>query len=107
MKSPLALVKERFTDKAGLVSALKDLANDDLWVSRLNDGQGWEGISNSKLLRLHEVLSAVKKEYGTRGKMIDAIMAAGKRKDEGYKTKLEKLSTPRLYDMAKVAKKKS
>lgn len=106
--SPLAQVKERFNDKAGLVAAVKELATDDLFRADLNEEKGWSTISNAKLLHLHEVLSAVKKEFGSRAKLIDAILSSEKRgKDAGYKARLERFSTPRLYDHLKGAKKRA
>jgi hypothetical protein len=103
--SPLAQVKDRFNDKAGLVAAVKELATDDLWRARLNEDKGWSTVSNAKLLRLHEVLSTVKKDYGSRAKLIDAILGAEKRtKDDGYKARLDRFSTPRLLDHLKGAK---
>jgi hypothetical protein len=106
--SPLAQVKERFNDKAGLIAALKDLATEELWASRLNEGKGWSTISNAKLLRLHEVLSQVKKEFGSRGKLIAAILESEKRaKDDGYKARLDRFSTPRLWDELRAARKRA
>ena len=111
--SPLQAVKERFGDKAKLVSAVQALATDDLWLSRVNEVKGLARVSNSKLLRLHDTLSRVKKDFGTRGKLIDSILTLGKRqKDTGLKARLEGLPTPRLVDLqtsaarrAKVAEK--
>jgi hypothetical protein len=98
-KSPLQQVKDRFTDKDGLVSAVKELAKGDLWADRLNEDKGLELVSNKKLLHLHEVLSAVKSEFGSREKLIAAILERENRgKDEGYKARFESWSTPRLLD---------
>lgn len=98
--SPLQAVKERFGDKAKLVSAVQALATDDLWLSRVNEVKGLERVSNAKLLRLHDTLSRVKKDFGSRGKLIDSILTLGKRqKDTGLKTRLEGLPTPRLVDL--------
>jgi len=98
-KSPLTIVKERFTDKAGLVAAVKKLTNDDLWADRLNEDKGLELVSNRKLLHLHDVLSAVKTEFGSRDKLIDAIVDGEKRgKDAEYKARFAEWSTPRLLD---------
>jgi hypothetical protein len=106
-KSPLALVKERFKNKQALIDAVKALATDDLWNgARLNEGKGLPRISNAKLLHLHDVLSHVKKEHGSRKKLIDAIVAAEKRaKDADYRTGLEKKTTPALLDQFRVASK--
>lgn len=108
-KSPLALVKERFKDKAGLVAAVKALATDDLWnAKRLNTDKGLDHVSNKKLLHLHDVLSAVKKDHGSRAKLIDAIVAQHKRsKDKGYQSGLENKSTPELFQLLTVANKRA
>ena len=107
-KSPLASVTERFKDKDALVEAVKALATDELWIDRLNEDKGLPHISNRKLLHLHDVLSQVKKEYGTRAKLIDAIVASEKRtKDAGYRARLEKRSTPSLLATVQLAKKKT
>jgi hypothetical protein len=106
--SPLAQVKERFTDKAGLVKALEALTTADLWLGRISEDKGLECVSNRKLLHLHDVLSEVKSKYGSRAGLIDALLAAEKReKDAGFKARLEKWPTPRLLDAVKAAKKTS
>jgi hypothetical protein len=98
--SPLSRVQNEFKDKAGLVAAVKELATADLWIDRLDSDKGWDSISNAKLLHLHGVLSAVKKEHGSREKLIAAILKSEKRtKDEGYKARLTGWPTPRLYDL--------
>lgn len=107
MKStPLAQVKKRFNDKAGLVSAVQALATDQLWLGRLNEDKGLDCVSNKKLLRLHDLLEGAKKDFGSRSGIIDAILSAENRtKDAGYRARLEKQSTPRLLDQARAAKK--
>ena len=108
-KSPLALVKELFSNKEGLVAAVKALATDELWNGRrLNENKGLKHVSNKKLLHLHEVLSSVKKDHGSRAKLIDAVLDAHKRtKDAGFKTSLERSSTPELYHQLVAAKKRA
>jgi hypothetical protein len=108
-KAPLALVKERFTNKEGLIAAVKALATDDLWTDRrLNSDKGLEHVSNKKLLHLHDVLSAVKKDHGSRAKLIDALVEGGKRsKDAGYRTRLERASTPELFEQLSVQKRRT
>jgi hypothetical protein len=99
-KSPAALVKEHFGDKAKLVAALGPFTNDDLWVPRVNETKGLARVTNAKLLRLFSVLSAVKEKFGTRFKLVDAICEIEKRsKDEGYKKRLLDYPVPRLYDL--------
>lgn len=107
-KSPLAIVTERFKNKAALIDAVKALATDDLWIDRVNDEKGLPRISNRKLVHLHDVLSEVKKDHGSRAKLIDAILDSDRRtKDAGYRAGLEKHSTPTLLAMLKVSKKKN
>ncbi len=97
--SPLTQVKERFTDKAGLVKALESLTTADLWLGRINEDKGLDCVSNRKLLHLHDLLTEVKSKFGSRAGLIDAIRKADKReKDDGYRTHLEKWPTPRLLD---------
>ena len=98
-KSPLSIVKERFQDKDGLLKALRELATEELWIDRVGQDKGLDAVSNKKLLRLHTVLSDVKSQFGSRNKLVDAILSQEKRdKDEGYRTRLSRFSTPRLFD---------
>jgi hypothetical protein len=107
-KSPLSIVKERFQDKEGLVKAVKELATEELWTDRVDNDKGLDSVSNKKLLKLHTVLSAVKKDFGSRAKLIDAILTQEKRsKDDGYKARLARFSTPRLYDQYTAGKKRA
>jgi hypothetical protein len=105
MPSPLATVKEKFGDKAKLVTELETFTkDDDLWVSRSNANKGLKHVSNAKLVKLHRTFSAVKEKFGSRAKLIDAILEVEKRtKDEGYKTRLGNFPVPRLYDLYKSA----
>ncbi len=113
-KSPLALVKERFGDKAKLVEAVKAFAADELWMGRTSadrnggEGKGLDNVSNAKLLKLHATFSEVKEKFGTRAKLIDSIVAAVKReKDAGYRKRIEQYPVPRLYDMYKSVQKQA
>jgi hypothetical protein len=99
-KSPAAIVKDHFGDKAKLVAALGPFTHDDLWTPRLNEKKGLGRVSNAKLLRLFNVLSAVKEKFGTRFKLVDAICELEKRtKDEGYRNRLLSQPVPRVYDL--------
>ena len=101
--SPLQTVKDKFKNKEGLLAAVKGLMTDELWLDRLNSDKGLDSVSNAKLLRLHAVLSEVKKQFGTRAKLIDAVLGQTKRgKDGDYKTTLQGLPTPRLFEIFKV-----
>jgi hypothetical protein len=107
MKSPFSIVKEKFTDKPKLVAAVEKFTGDDLWVARTNKEKGLKHVSNAKLLRLHATFTAVKEKFGTRAKLIDAIVDLEKRaKDEGYRKRLLEFPVPRLWDMYNVASKR-
>ena len=107
-KSPFTLVKERFKTKQGLLDAVKALSEGDLFVDRLNGDKGLARVSNQKLLHLHDVLTQVKKDHGSRAKLIEAVLTSTKRAgDKDYRAGLEKKSTPELADLLRVAKKKS
>ncbi len=111
-KAPLALVKDQFGEKAKLVEAVKSFMTEDLWIGRMasdrGGDKGLDHVSNAKLLRLHATFSEVKEKFGTRGKLIDAILTAENRsKDEGYKKRLEGFPVPRLYDHYKSAAKRA
>lgn len=107
-KTPLALVKERFGDKAKLVAAIQSLATKDLWLDRVNSEKGLGRVSNEKLLRLHAALESAKKDFGTRDKLIAAISELEKRtKDDGYKARLAGYPLPRLLDLHGAAKLRS
>ena len=106
-KTPLGVVKEKFGEKAKLVAALEKLAGEALWVSRTNKDKGLKHVSNAKLLRLHATFTAVKEKFGTREKLIDAILELEKRtKDSGFRQKLLEWPVPRLFDAYKSAAKR-
>jgi hypothetical protein len=105
---PLARVKEQFGDKAKLVASVEKLTTDDLWVSRTNKDKGLAHVSNAKLLRLHAVFSEVKEKFGTRDKLIEAILELEKRtKDAGWRQRLAAWPVPRLFDAYKSAAKRA
>jgi predicted phage-related endonuclease len=107
-KSPLTLVKDQFGEKSKLVAALEKFTSDDLWVSRTNKDKGLAHVSNAKLLRLHSIFTAVKEKFGSRAKLIDAILEVEKRtKDAGYKSRLEAFPVPRLFDQYKSSTKRA
>ncbi len=98
-KSPLQIVKEKFSDKKSLVEQVKALATEELWLSHTNH-ESLEKVSNAKLLRLHSLLTQVKAKFGSREKLVMAIMELEKRpKDTSFKTQLMFYPVPRLFDM--------
>lgn len=106
-KTPLAIMKEQFGEKAKLVEALEKLTGDALWVSRTNKDKGLAHVSNAKLLRLHTTFTAVKEKFGTREKLIDAILDLEKRsKDADFRQKLLSWPVPRLFDTYKATAKR-
>jgi hypothetical protein len=106
--SPAAAVKERFGDKGKLASAIQALATSELWLDRVNEDKGLERASNAKLLRLHSVLSTAKERFGSRAKLVDAILQLENRaKDDGLKARLEAYPLPRLLDAHQSAEKRS
>ena len=99
-KSPLKQVQERFESKEKLVAAVTKLATPELWLDRVNQGRGLASVPNAKLLRLHEALQAANEKFGSRSRLIDAILTLQKRaKDQGYKQRLESQPLPRLLDI--------
>jgi hypothetical protein len=111
-KGPLAIVKDKFGDKASLVEAVKGFMTEELWLGRTNadrgGDRGLEHVSNAKLLRLHATFSEVKEKFGTRAKLIEEILTAENRtKDAGYQKRLEGYPVPRLYDQYKAASKRT
>ena len=106
-KSPLAIMKDKFGDKEKLVAAVEKLTGEDLWVSRTNKDKGLAHVSNAKLLRLHATFTTVKEKFGTREKLIDAILDLEKRsKDTGLRQKLLEWPVPRLFDAYRSAAKR-
>jgi len=106
-KAPHAAVKEKFGDKAKLVAALEKLTGDELWVSRTNKEKGLAHVSNAKLLRLHATFTEVKEKFGTREKLVEAILQVDNRaKDTGLRQKLSEWPVPRLFDAYKSANKR-
>lgn len=107
-KSPLATVKERFESKDKLVAAVQKLATKELWVERVSEAKGLAHVSNAKLVRLHDALQSAKERFGSRAKLIEAILELDKRiKDEGFKARLEGYPVPRLLELHRVAERRA
>jgi len=98
-KPPLRLVKDSFESKEKLVEAVQKLATPDLWLDRVSSAKGLGRVANGKLVRLHTILTDAKKRFGSREKLISAILELEKRvKDSGYRARLEQYPLPRLLD---------
>ena len=112
MSTPLATTKERFESKDKLVAAVEELMTDELWLPLLSKDRAGardiKHVSNAKLLKLHATLTQVKEEFGSRTKLIDAILELeGRSKDGGYRSRLEAFPVPRLYDLHQSAKRRA
>jgi hypothetical protein len=90
-KAPLVSVKEGFESKEKLVDAVQKLATGDLWIDRVSTRKGLAHVSNAKLLRLHAVLSDAKQRFGSREKLVGAILELAKR--------LDRYPLPQLLDL--------
>lgn len=97
-KTPLQMMKDRYGDKASALKALQALVGDEMVEDRFNEGKGITHVSNAKILKLIDTAAEVKKRWGNRGALIDAIVKLEKRKDEGFKARLAKFPLPRLCD---------
>lgn len=107
-QSPLTKVKAQFKSKDALVKAVQALTTDALWLDRLNEDKGLERVSNAKLLHMHSLLTDVKAQFGTRDKLIDAIVEAeGRPKDKDYRASLKGKSTPSLLESHRSATKRA
>ena len=103
--TPKRLVEARFGSKEKLVAAIETLGA-DLWIDRLSKNRGGskglKHVSNAKLLRLHGIFESVKEQFGTRDKLIDAVLEQQNRlKDGDYRKRLAAYPVPRLFDMYK------
>lgn len=106
-QTPVAQVKERFGSKDKLIEAVRGLGKGGLWLER-DGGRGLGLASNAKLLRLHEKLTEIQKEFSSRDALIDAIAKAKKHaSDKDYRNKFQSWSALRLYDYWKAASKKA
>lgn len=102
--SPLQVVRDRFGDKEKLLAEVQQLAKEDLWLDRLNPVKSFARVSNRKLLKLHEALVKAKEQFGSRDKLVKAILELEKRvKDAGYKARLASYPLPRLIDLHRTA----
>lgn len=97
-KTPLQLIQAKYTDKAGAIAALKALVGDELVEDRFAESKGLDHVSNAKILKLIATADTVKKRWGSRAGLIDAIVKLEKRKDQGYRARLAKYPLPRLCD---------
>jgi len=97
--TPKQTVLDRFGSRAELVKQVLSLLADDK-DDRTN--ARLKAAKNAQLLRLHEVLTAVKDNFGNKAGLIKAITEKkyGKAKpDPSYISKLGSYSQKRLFDL--------
>jgi hypothetical protein len=64
------------------------------------------GAANAKLLRLHDTGKSVSERWGSKEKLVDAILDLRKRgKDQDYRTKLSSLPLGKLFDQVNALEK--
>ena len=104
-KSPLSRVNEEFGGKDKLVEELLGLIKRPSDVTKDEMKRKLRSQSNRKLMTLLSREQKVKKTYGNRDKLIDAIVKAGmgkgKAEDKVYRKRLAKLTTGQLLDLAR------
>jgi len=104
-KSPLQVVKEKFQSKEKLVDALLGSMEKTGGSSKEELRKKLLAQSNRKLLVLHQREELIGKHFGSRAKMIDALMEKNKGKsgkeDKDYRRRLERLSSGQLLDLAR------
>ena len=107
-QSPLAQVKSLAGSKKDLVEKVRALATEKFWIDRTKSPKAIERLSNTKLVRLHNVLSDAAKRFGSRAEIIEAVAKAeGHGKDGDYKKSLEKHPLPRLLDQLQSAERRA
>ena len=102
MGTPLHTVKEKFGSKAELVSQLIGTINRAEGETDAELSDRLMRVSNRKLLALHERESTLKSKFGTRDKLIAALVEKKlDRADADLQEKLGNYSTGRLLSMSR------
>ena len=102
-RGPLAKLKAVYESKeslvGNLVGTLRTADEDEAALK-----QRLLKASNAQLLRLATTVDKVKKQYGGRQQLIDAVSKAmNKAKDKDFMSKLASFPLPRLLDLASAA----
>ena len=97
-KTPMQMVSDRFGSRSGLVDAIMPLlgSSDKELQGRLM------GISNKKLLRIHETAEIVQNKFGSRKDLVSKVVSLKYPKsspDDGYLKRVEEASLKRLLEM--------
>lgn len=104
MATPLERVKSEFGSKEDLVGKLAPLLARTADESEEDFRERLLRVSNAKLLRLWDRESTLRETFGSREKLVDAVVElhAG---DADFRTRMLNLSTGRLLDMHATAAK--
>ncbi len=105
-KSPFLLVKEQFESKEKLVRELMKFSTKLFDRPEDQEKDALEKMllkaSNQKLLKLHHLGKAVEKQWGSKEKLVDALLKHQNRaKDKDYREKLLGRSIAWLYSHVK------
>ena len=104
-KTPLKQVNEEFGGKDKLVDELLGMVKRPADTTKDEMKKRLRSQSNRKLLTLLSRERTVKKNYGNRDKLIDAIVKAGMGKDKAedkvYRKRLTSHTTGQLLDLAR------
>jgi hypothetical protein len=107
-KNPLQQVKDLFGSKDKLVEELVAMIKKPSQGTKEEFKQKLGAQSNKKLLTLHQREKALTDRFGSREKLIDAILKArmGKKnlEDKDYRKRLDRLSTGQLLNIVGRAK---
>lgn len=104
--TPLQVIKEKFGSRADLAKQLAGMVDKMHGDSSTAQVQArLMGLSNPKLLRLYAVEQTVREQYGSKDKLVAAIVeartAAGHTSDDAFRTKITEYSKARLLDMTR------
>jgi hypothetical protein len=100
--TPLQEVNKRFGSKEKLAKKLAPLLERPEDVEKGEFEQQISTASNKQLLRLHRVHETIKKRYGSKEKLVDAIVAKKFPKGNAdYKAKLLTHRPTRLLDLVR------
>ena len=102
MTTPLHTVKEKFGSKEQLVGQLVGLVQKQEGETETELNDRLMRVSNRKLLVLHERENALKTQFGSRDKLVSALVEKQLgRSDADLQAKLSDFSTGRLLSMAR------
>lgn len=98
-KAPIEVVKERFGSKDKLIDAVSELVGKNKeQIAELKETL--RGAANSKLLRLHGMMTEIQERFGSVDKLVEEILGKQNRaKDQDYRKSLLAKPPGRLLDL--------